>query len=280
VLPTVKQQNFGSDTDHPSTETDVVGETEAGDRDDYGEVARTIKAMRQQRDPHHRSELRSRAIERCLPLADHVARRFSDRGEPFDDLVQVARIGVVHSVDRFDPERGTDFLSLAVPTVMGEVRRYFRDTAWTMRVPRRVKETSLHIGKAVDELTQRLGRSPRPSELADELGTPVSEVIEGLVARSAYRTDSIDAERDDENRSLGETLGERDGRIAEIDDLVTVRPALDELPERERQILTLRFFHEMSQSEIAREVGLSQMHVSRLLSRSLAALRKAVVPVG
>lgn len=243
--------------------------------DDYADVVGTVQAMRDEADPAVKAEIRDAAVERCLPLAEHVARRFSDRGEAFDDLLQVARIGVVNAVDRFDPERGAGFLSFAVPTVMGEVRRHFRDTMWSMRVPRRAKETSLSIGKASDELVQRLGRSPRPSELAEYLDLPVSEVIDGLMARSAYNAKSIDAEPDDdEGRSIRETLGDDDEHLSRVDEFVTLRPALERLPDRERRILSLRFFHAMSQSEIAAEVGISQMHVSRLLSRTLTALRE------
>ncbi|WP_237421945.1 SigB/SigF/SigG family RNA polymerase sigma factor [Gordonia sp. SID5947] len=229
--------------------------------------------MRDEGDADRRAAMRDEIVERCLPLADHVARRFSDRGEPFDDLLQVARIGVVNAVDRFDAERGASFLSFAVPTVMGEVRRHFRDSMWSIRVPRRAKETSLSISKASDELVQTLGRSPRPSEIAEHLDLPVDEVIDGLMARSAYHARSIDAEPDDEGRSIRETLGSDDERISQIDEFVTLRPALERLPDREREILSLRFFHAMSQSEIAAKVGISQMHVSRLLSRTLSSLR-------
>ncbi|MEE4025737.1 SigB/SigF/SigG family RNA polymerase sigma factor [Gordonia sp. PKS22-38] len=231
--------------------------------------------MRQEPDDDRRSEIRAEVVERCLPLAEHVARRFSDRGEAFDDLLQVARVGVVNAVDRFDAERGNNFLSFAVPTVMGEVRRHFRDSMWSMRVPRRAKESSLRIGRASDELVQQLGRSPRPSELARHLDMPVDEVIDGLMARSAYTAMSIDAEPDgdDDNRSIRDTLGEDDTRFAQVEEFVTLRPALERLPEREREILSLRFFHAMSQSEIASEIGISQMHVSRLLSRTLNRLR-------
>jgi RNA polymerase sigma-B factor len=242
--------------------------------DDYSDVVESLRTMHDEPDDDRRSQMRDAVVERCLPLAEHVARRFSDRGEAFDDLLQVARIGVVNAVDRFDADRGASFLSFAVPTVMGEVRRHFRDTMWSMRVPRRAKETSLSIGKASDELVQRLGRSPRPSELAEHLGLPVSEVIEGLMARSAYNARSIDAEPDDdEGRSIRDTLGDDDERLDQVDEFVTLRPALERLPERERRILSLRFFHAMSQSEIAAEVGISQMHVSRLLSRTLSSLR-------
>ncbi|AZG47590.1 SigB/SigF/SigG family RNA polymerase sigma factor [Gordonia insulae] len=233
-----------------------------------------IQKLRDTTDEQIGRQMRAEIVERCLPLADHVARRFTGRGESFDDLVQVARIGVVNSVDRFDAERGGSFLSFAVPTVMGEVKRHFRDTMWSIRVPRRAKEASLNINKASDELVQRLGRSARPSELAEYLDMPLDEVIDGLMARSAYNAVSIDAESDDdEGRSIRDTLGEDDVHITQIDEIVTLRPALDHLPERERRIITLRFFHAMSQSEIAAEVGISQMHVSRLLTRTLSQLR-------
>ncbi|MDL9935267.1 SigB/SigF/SigG family RNA polymerase sigma factor [Gordonia sp. ABSL1-1] len=232
--------------------------------------------MRAEPDELRRCAMRDRIVERCLPLADHVARRFRDRGEALDDLVQVARIGLVNAVDRFEPDRGFGFLSFAVPTVMGEVRRHFRDTMWSMRVPRRAKEVSLAIGKANDELVQRLGRSPRPSEVADFLDIPVAEVIDGLAARSAYNAISIDADSDtDDGRSIRDTLGRDDEHLEQIDEFTALTPAVAQLDERERKILSLRFFRDMSQTEIAAEIGISQMHVSRLLARTLDRLRAA-----
>lgn len=251
--------------------------------DDYRDVPETLRMMRAESDERAREQLRDMVIDRCLPLAEHVAQRFVDRGEPFDDLVQVARIGLINALDRFDDERGGSFLAYAVPTVMGEVRRHFRDATWSVRVPRRAKEAYLSTSRAADELVQRLGRSPRPSEIAEYLGVTVDEVIEGLTARAAYSTDSLDApagSRDDgDNRSIGESLGEDDDRLDQIDEFVALRPALDRLPERERRILTLRFFRSMSQSEIAEQVGISQMHVSRLLSRTLGELREELAAV-
>ena len=224
-----------------------------------------------------RDRLRSTVIDRCLPLADHVARRFGGRGEPYDDLVQVARVGLVNAIDRYDPERGSDFLSFAVPTVMGEVRRYFRDAAWCMRVPRRTKENYLRITRVSDALTQRLGRSPRPSEIAAETGLGVDDVIDGLIAGASYHTTSIDMQfGDDASPAIRDSLGRRDERIGQVDELVSVRPAIDALPARERRILVLRYFDSMSQSQIAREVGISQMHVSRILAATLARLRAVV----
>lgn len=248
------------------------------EHDDYRDVLPMLRDIRNEADVVLRAKKRDEVIERCLPLADHVARRFSDRGEPVDDLRQVARIGLMHAVDRFDVERGNNFLAFAVPTVMGEVKRYFRDSTWSIRVPRRAQEASLNIAKASEELLQTLGRSPRPSEIAEHLGLPVGEVIEGMVARSAYTASSIDAEAGSstDGWTLADTLGDDDDRLGMVEEFVTLQPALAMLTERERKILTLRFFKSMSQSEIAREVGISQMHVSRLLTRILETLREAV----
>lgn len=250
--------------------------------DDYSDVAERIRLLHQiDRSTCQFDRCRAELITRCLPLADHIARRFGNRGEGIDDLVQVARVGLVNAVDRFDPERGADFLSFAVPTVMGEVRRYFRDATWSLRVPRRAKETSLQIAKVSDALLQRFGRSPRPSEIAAEMDIEVGQVVEGLVARSAYHAASIDAEiaSDSSTMRLHETLGAIDHRIDRIDDVITLRPALEKLTDRERQIIGLRFFESMSQSQIAERVGISQMHVSRILSKTLGRLRVDLQPL-
>lgn len=218
---------------------------------------------------------RDQIVERCLPLADHIARRFDGRGEPRDDLVQVARVGLVNAVVRFDVEAGTDFVSFAVPTIMGEVRRHFRDNSWSVKVPRRLKELHLRLGAATAELSQRLGRAPTATELAAELGMDRSEVVEGLVAGSSYNTLSIDSggTEDDETRAIADTLGQVDTGLDQIEDREALRPMLEALPERERTVLVLRFFESMTQTQIAARVGISQMHVSRLLARSLARLR-------
>ncbi|MFF3571274.1 SigB/SigF/SigG family RNA polymerase sigma factor [Nocardia jiangxiensis] len=221
-------------------------------------------------------ELRSQLISRCIPLADHIARKFSGRGEPFDDLTQVARVGLVHAVDRFDISRGSNFLSFAVPTIMGEVRRYFRDNTWAMRVPRRVKETHLRIGSAIDALSQSLGRSPTAKEIAAELDIDPDEVTQAVIAGNAYQPSSIDAVsvgRDTE-ASLLDTLGEEESQFDRVEEYVAIRPLLAGLPERERRILTMRFFESMTQTQIAQRMGISQMHVSRILAKTLARLRE------
>ncbi|HEY1440799.1 MAG TPA: RNA polymerase sigma factor SigF [Mycobacterium sp.] len=219
---------------------------------------------------------REKIVERCLPLADHIARRFEGRGEPRDDLVQVARVGLVNAVVRFDIEAGSDFVSFAVPTIMGEVRRHFRDNSWSVKVPRRLKELHLRLGAATADLSQRLGRAPTATELAGELGMDRDEVIEGLVAGSSYNTLSIDSgggSDDDDARAIADTLGDVDAGLDQIENRESLRPLLEALPERERTVLVLRFFESMTQTQIADRVGISQMHVSRLLSKSLARLR-------
>jgi RNA polymerase sigma-B factor len=218
---------------------------------------------------------RDKIVERCLPLADHIARRFEGRGEPRDDLVQVARVGLVNAVARFDVEAGSDFVSFAVPTIMGEVRRHFRDNSWSVKVPRRLKELHLRLGTATADLSQRLGRAPTASELADELDMDRAEVIEGLVAGSSYNTLSIDSGGggDEDTRAIADTIGDVDAGLDRIENREALRPLLEGLPDRERSVLVLRFFESMTQTQIAERVGISQMHVSRLLAKSLARLR-------
>jgi RNA polymerase sigma-B factor len=218
---------------------------------------------------------RDKIVERCLPLADHIARRFEGRGEPRDDLVQVARVGLVNAVARFDVEAGPDFVSFAVPTIMGEIRRHFRDNSWSVKVPRRLKELHFRLGTATAELSQRLGRAPTASELADELDMDRTEVIEGLLAGNSYNTLSIDSggSADDDARSIVDMLGDVDASLELIENREALRPLLNGLPERERTVLVLRFFESMTQTQIAERVGISQMHVSRLLAKSLTRLR-------
>ncbi|BBX97955.1 RNA polymerase sigma factor SigF [Mycobacterium lacus] len=242
---------------------------------DVPEMFRELMTLAADSPEFHRH--RDKIVERCLPLADHIARRFEGRGEPRDDLVQVARVGLVNAVVRFDVETGSDFVSFAVPTIMGEVRRHFRDNSWSVKVPRRLKELHLRLGTATADLSQRLGRAPTASELADELGMDRTEVVEGLVAGSSYNTLSIDSggggADDDDARAIADTLGDVDAGLERIEDRESLRPLLDALPERQRMVLVLRFFESMTQTQIAERVGISQMHVSRLLAKSLAWLR-------
>jgi RNA polymerase sigma-B factor len=221
---------------------------------------------------------REQLISGYLPVAEHIARRFAGRGEPLDDLVQVATVGLINAVDRFEPSRGSRFLAFAVPTITGEVRRYFRDHGWSARVPRRLKDLNLTIRNAWAELSHQLGRAPRPSEIADRLGVPVSEVIEALQAGQAYCSSSLDEMLDCEQgtATLGTFVGACNAELAVIDHRETLRPALAELTPRDRTILVLRFFHQLTQTQIAEQVGISQMHVSRVLRQTLTFLRDRI----
>jgi RNA polymerase sigma-B factor len=229
-------------------------------------------------DDPRRADYRERLVTGYLPLAEHIAQRFSGKGIAKDDLVQVAAVGLIHAVDRFEPSQGTDFLSYAVPTVMGEVRRHFRDASWPMRVPRRLKELHLSINQANGELAQRLGRSATPTELAEHLDISKEEVYEGLEARQAYRAMSLDESPfdGDERVPLAESVGSDDDALEHVENHESLVPLLQELPQRERRILALRYFDDMTQTQIAEKVGISQMHVSRLLSRTLTQLREGM----
>jgi RNA polymerase sigma-B factor len=224
-----------------------------------------------------RAALRSKLITGYLPVVRHIARRFAGRGEPVDDLEQAGTLGLLGAVDRFDPGHGSDFLSFAVPTITGEIRRHFRDRTWGMRVPRRLKDLQGTIAGAVGPLSQELGRAPRPSEIAVRLGLSVDEVLEGLDAQHAYRNASLDELVAGADVPLTDTLGSADAELEKVEYREVLAPLLAELPERERAILVLRFFGNQTQTQIADRVGVSQMHVSRLLARTLADLRAKMV---
>lgn len=220
---------------------------------------------------------RDAIIERCLPVADRIAWRYGSRGQDPEDLVQVARMGLVHAVTRFDVTRGVHFLGFAVPTIMGEVRRHLRDHAWSVNVPRRMKELNAELGAARDELYQLLGRAPNARELAKHTGVSHHDVVDALIAANGFAALSLDAPpdggHDNDDGALFDTVGVLDAGLDKVLDVHTVRPLLAALPERERAILVMRFFEDMTQTQIADRIGLSQMHVSRLLSQSLTALR-------
>jgi RNA polymerase sigma-B factor len=225
-------------------------------------------------DHPDRAGLRSELVTGHLPVVRHIARRFAGRGEPVDDLEQAGTIGLLGAVDRFDPSHGSDFLSYAVPTITGEIRRHFRDRTWAMRVPRRLKDLQSTISGAVGPLSQELGRAPRPSEIAARLGMDIDQVLEGLDAQQAYRNTSLDELVAGADTPLTDTLGSADKELEKVEFRETLAPLLAELPERERTILLLRFFGNMTQTQIADRVGVSQMHVSRLLAQTLARLRE------
>ena len=228
-----------------------------------------------------RRRVRDALVGGYLPVANHIARRHGHRGENADDLEQVARLGLILAVDRFDPERGVDFLSFAVPTVNGEVQRYFRDRANAIRVPRRLRQLQSMIYDAAAELGQRHGRAARPSEIAALLEVDLEVVLEGLQAAGAGHTVSLDApayggdaEGSGERTQFGAALGQVEPEFDLVDHRESLAPLLAALPEREQRILVLRFFGGLTQTEIGERIGVSQMHVSRLLSRTLARLRR------
>jgi RNA polymerase sigma-B factor len=219
--------------------------------------------------------LRDELVEEHAPLAHFLASRFANRGEQRDDLVQVALVGLFKAVERFDPGRGLQFSTFATPTILGELKRHFRDRGWAVCVPRRVQELHLQLGRIVSALGQEEGRSPTPAEVAERAGVSEESVLEAMEAGSLYRLVSLDGSvtPDDEGGELASCLGDDDPEFERIEHRSEIDELLEVLPARERRIVELRFFESMTQSEIAERVGVSQMHVSRLLTRSLELLR-------
>jgi RNA polymerase sigma-B factor len=234
------------------------------------EAERMFQEFHQTRDP----VLRERLVGAHLGLAASLASRFASRQESADDLHQAALVGLLHAIDRFDPTRGVQFTTFAWATISGELKRHFRDRTWGVRVPRRVQELYLVTAEATDALTNSLGRSPTVAEVADRIGASEEEVLEALEARSAYRLASIDSPvGDDDGDGAGMQLGGDDPAYGRVEQQAWLDELMDRLPARERQIIRLRFHDELTQAEIAERVGVSQMHVSRLLSTSLQKLR-------
>ena len=222
--------------------------------------------------------VRDELIERYIPLAESLARRYQHSGQPLDDLVQIASIGLLKAVDRFDSDRGVTFESYAIPTILGELKRYHRDQGWSVRMPRRLQEHTLLIKDAVPALSQDLGRSPTISEIARHAQLSEEEVLEAMDAQDAYASISLDAPMDEDSDSstLSDRLATDVEEYAIAEEWAEFEPHLNALPDRERKILVLRFFRDWTQSQIAEELGISQMHVSRLLSQTLQKLREAV----
>jgi RNA polymerase sigma-B factor len=247
--------------------------TRGGGTDHAGELLGAMAALPAGHPA--RGALRERAIEAWLPLARHLASRYAGRGEPTDDLVQTATVGLIKAVDRFDPGFGVDFAGFAIPTIIGEIKRHFRDRTWAIRVPRRLQELRLAITAANSELTHTLGRSPTVADIAVHLKVTEEEILEGLEGARAYSATSLSTPiGPDGATELGETLGAEDHEYQLAEARIALGPALATLDEREQKILTLRFYGNLTQTEIAEQVGISQMHVSRLISRSLVKLRR------
>ncbi len=228
---------------------------------------------------HEYAYVRNTLVELNLALVKFAASRFRSRSEPMEDIVQVGTIGLIKAIDRFELSRGVEFPTFAMPTIIGEIKRFFRDTSWSVRVPRRLQELRLDLAKAGDELAQRLDRSPTVAELAQRLGLSEEEVVEGMAASNAYTASSLDAqpEEDDSEAALADRIGYEDHGLEGIEYVESLKPLIAELSSRDRKILSLRFVGNLTQSEIGEELGISQMHVSRLLTRTLSRLRRGLL---
>jgi RNA polymerase sigma-B factor len=265
----------GPTTDRPGTRPGgVVGYRTVLTRDDarflFGRLAELPA------DSAERDRLRAALVEQHLPLVRYFARRYANRGEPLDDLLQAGSVGLVKAVDRFDPGRGLEFSTYAAPTILGEIRRHFRDRTWAVHVHRGLQELTTEVARCAGELTQELNRAPSVAELATRCGRTEEEVLEALDCASAYSAESLETPSG-EDRTIGDSLGGEDPALGDVELHESLGPALATLPARERRILQLRFYGNQTQSQIAAQLGISQMHVSRLLARTLAQLREQLL---
>ena len=249
-----------------------------GDTTEAGGRLREDRALLLRYQSSHDPRVRDELIVRFLPLARKLARRYERAGEPFEDLVQVASLGLVKALDRFDPSREIAFSSYAVPTILGELRRHFRDKTWSVRVPRDLQELALRVERALGTLQRDLHRSPTVAELAEHVGASEEQILEALEAGAAHHATSLQVPRPggtEDGDTLGDTIGDRDDGFDLAEHRATIVRLLDSLAPREREILRLRFEEDLTQEEIGRIVGVSQMQVSRLIRRSLARMRDA-----
>jgi RNA polymerase sigma-B factor len=243
-----------------------------------GDRAARTREDRRLLERYHRhgdAAAREALVERFLPLARQLARRYQRGGEPLDDLVQVASLGLLKAIDRFEPDRTTAFSSFAVPTIMGELKRHFRDRGWSVRVPRDLQEMTVRVDRTAEELASRLGRAPTPGEIAEHIGITTEQVLEAREAAGAYRAVSLDRPREDDEDDASDWMGVEDPGFGLAEDAATVERLMTVLTEREREVLRLRFSEDLTQSEIGARVGVSQMHVSRLIRQAVARLRAA-----
>jgi len=235
-----------------------------------------FKEYKESRSPEIRDEL----VSMYVNLVEYLARRFKNRGEPIEDLVQVGIIGLIKAIDRFDVSRAVEFTTYATPTIVGEIKRYFRDKGWAVKVPRRLQELSLLVTQSINTLTQNLRRSPTIAEIAEHVGVSTEQIIEAMETSEAYSFVSLDRDLSsdsDDSFSLLEYIGEDDKELIGIEDRTTLAEALSKLSKQEQRILYLRFFRGLTQTEIAQQLGISQMHVSRLLRRTLEVLREKML---
>jgi RNA polymerase sigma-B factor len=257
--------HWGSGSGYPSAGDDRAARTR--------EDRRLLERYHRNGDPAAREAL----VERFLPLARQLARRYQRGGEPLDDLVQVASLGLLKAIDRFEPDRPTAFSSFAVPTILGELKRHFRDRGWSVRVPRDLQEMTVRVDRTSEELSRELGRAPTPLEIAEHIGITTEQVLEAREAAGAYRAISLDRPRDEDDEDTGaaEWMGIDDPGFSLAEDSATVERLMAVLTDREREVLRLRFDEDLTQSEIGARVGVSQMHVSRLIRQAIARLRAA-----
>jgi RNA polymerase sigma-B factor len=264
----------------PSADLAEAGDAGVGPRGQWGdEVNEKIGRMcAEPEGSPAREAIREQVITMCLPFAERLARRFAGLGEASADLGQVAALGLLKAVDRYDPEMGTDFAAYATPTIVGELKRHFRDRGWAVRVPRRLQELRLEINRARNELTHELNRSPTIADLARRLDVDEEQVIEAMTAAGGYRAASLFTPvGGEEGSTLLDLLGDEDMSLAAVDAHESLKPLIAALPEREKDILAMRFFGNLTQAQIAERIGISQMHVSRLLTRTLARLRAGLL---
>jgi RNA polymerase sigma-B factor len=243
------------------------------------EVRDLFRAYTDAHGEAERAIVREKLVDQYIGLVEFLARRFRNRGELLEDLVQVGTIGLLKAIDRFDLEREVEFSTYATPTIVGEIKRHFRDKGWAVRVPRRLQELHLELTKVISNLGQEIGRSPTVAEIAEAAGTTEETVLEGMEIAQAYNFTSLDApldSEDSESSSFADQIGTDDDQLANLEYRAALAPEMAKLPERERRILYLRFYKAMTQSEIADRLGISQMHVSRLLNRTLIRLREAL----
>ena len=261
-----------AETRDASRDTGKEGRGRSARRD--GATPELFDKYRRTRDPKIREQL----ILAHANLVRYLARKFANRGEPVEDLTQVGMIGLINAIDRFDPSRGVRFATYATPTIVGEIRRHFRDRGWAVKVPRRLQELSLAVTKVMDQLTQELDRSPTVAEIASRLEVSEEEALEAMELRELYDLPSLDSElgegSEDSRGVLGDYVGEMDVALERFERRTRLADALRALPPRERKVIALRFFGSLSQTEVARRMGISQMHVSRLQQRALKRLRE------
>ncbi len=248
---------------------------------DVRDVSRTLFARLGQLEEgtHEYAYVRGTLIELNMQLVKFAAKRFSSRADQMEDILQVGGIGLIKAIDRFDPDYGVEFVTFAMPTIVGEIKRFFRDTSWAVHVPRRLQELRLALAKANDALSAELDRAPTVPELAERIGADEEEVLEAVLASNAYTASSIDtpATEEDEGGGWAQRIGHDDPGYEGVENLTALKPLMARLPERERLILSLRFGHDMTQAQIGERLGLSQMHISRILTKTLRSLRSGML---